>query len=782
MKHFKPTRMALLIGALCASPALWAQTAATDVGRITIESQAGGMDTGLIVQEETPKARSSVNRAQLDVLNPSSNPYQAIELLPGVNTFSTDATGLFGGGLRVRGANSDQMGFTINGAPVNDSGNFAVYPQEYTDTENLCEVFVTQGSTDTEAPHVGASGGNIGMISCAPADKFQVRLSQSLGSLNYTKSFMRVDTGKFANDMAKAYISYSKSKVDKFKGEGGADKDHVDMGLEFKPSPNLDFSTSLLYNKAVNNNYYTLSYGNIAQYGNGYDYSAVVPQHVTPVNGTAQKDSSPSPAYYGYSLNPFKNYLWTAKAEYKVNKDVTVSAEPYFWWGYGTGGTEQNTLSESINPKTVAGGIADINGDGDSKDTVLVYKGSVTQTNRPGVTFKTNIHMDNQNLLLGYWVERARHVQTQPAVRVDNNGNAADIWLGDPNAYILNQDGTPYQGRNQKTISTGSSLFAQDNIRLMQDKLNLQLGARNSEIKRDFYNYANEGSSQGADYNISRSYSKLLPSFGASYKLDTERQVFFNIAQNMKAPGNFSFQSLLQGGTVTNGVLTGYTMRNPVVDMETSTNMDLGYRYASDAWTFSGSVYYVSFKNRIASAYDPVSALTTDYNVGDVITKGFELESGYKLNPKWSMYGSLSYTSSKMQSNLVYSPTATYATTGNQMPDTPEWMSGLRLAYNDGAWFGNVDAKYTGMSYSTLMNDQSVAGYTQVDAALGYKFANTNFFKNPKIQMNVSNLFDRDYLRINSGSGSNFTLDAAHTPYYYVGAPRFISVTLRSDF
>ena len=310
MNNFKLTPIALLVGALCSASPLWAQqTAATDIGRISVEGQAAGTATGLIVQEDTPKARSSVNRAHLETLNPSSNPYQAIEMLPGVNTFSYDGTGLFGGGLRVRGANSDQMGFTINGAPVNDSGNFAVYPQEYSDVDNLCEVFLTQGSTDTEAPHVGASGGNVGMVTCAPADAFRVRLSQSMGMLNFSKTFVRLDTGKFADGKAKAFISYSKSQADKFKGEGKADKDHIDLGAEFKPSDSLSLSTSLLYNKAVNNNFLTLSKANIAASGDRLDFSTTVPQHVTPVAGTTQADTLPGApdTYYGFNLNPFKS-------------------------------------------------------------------------------------------------------------------------------------------------------------------------------------------------------------------------------------------------------------------------------------------------------------------------------------------------------------------------------------------------------------------------------------------------------------------------------------------
>lgn len=786
MKNYKPTQLAVIVGALCGAPALWAQSAPTDVGRIAVESLPGGGNTGLIVQEETPKARSSVSKAHLETLNPSSNPYQAIELLPGVNTFSHDATGLFGGGLRVRGANSDQMGFTINGAPVNDSGNFAVYPQEYSDTENLCEVFVTQGSTDTEAPHVGASGGNVGMVTCAPKDKFGVRLAQSLGGLSFSKSFLRVDTGKFANDKAKAFISYTKAVADKFKGPGKADKEHVDFGAEFKATDSVFLSTSFLYNNALNNNIRSLTYAQIAASGRQLDNSAIPPKHLTAVNGTAQVEKVPADNYYEFNVNPFKNYLWTGKAEYKASKDVSVSAEPYFWYGFGTGGQELTTLAESSGSSKIAGGVSDINGDGDTLDTVMVYRGSLTRTYRPGITFKANARFDKHNILAGYWYERARHIQTQPAVRIDNNGNAADRWLEEEAALLRTQNGATYQGRDQLTISTGSSLFVQDSIALMQDKLNLQLGLRNSEIKRAFNNHANQGFGQGADYSVNKTYSKVLPSLGARYTLDTEQQVFFNLAQNMKAPGNFSYGSLLTGGTVVNGVLTGATLRNPTVEMETSTNLDLGYRFTNDAWTFSGSVYYIDFKNRIARAFNPVEGTALDFNVGDVKTKGFELETGYKINTNWSMYGSLSYTNSEMQSNLRTGVNTYEATAGKQMPDTPEWLSGLRLNYNSGAWYGNLDAKFTGKSFSTLVNDQTVDAHTVVNATLGYRFANTSFLKKPSIQLNLSNLFDEEYVRINSPSGSQFTTRAVGaggvSPSYYVGAPRFASVTFRADF
>jgi iron complex outermembrane receptor protein len=146
------------------------------------------------------------------------------------------------------------------------------------------------------------------------------------------------------------------------------------------------------------------------------------------------------------------------------------------------------------------------------------------------------------------------------------------------------------------------------------------------------------------------------------------------------------------------------------------------------------------------------------------------------------MYGSLSYTRSEMQKDVPLTATTSLATAGKLMPDTPEWMGALRTNYVNGAWYGNVDVKFTGKTYSTLVNDQEVAATTLVNATAGYRFADTAFLKKPSVQVNVSNLFDKHYVRINSGSGSSFTNTAANVPFYYVGAPRFIAVTLRSDF
>ncbi|WP_034301300.1 TonB-dependent receptor [Herbaspirillum sp. RV1423] len=793
------TRLSLLISGIfmASSPAAFAADT-TEVGKVTVQGTAGtAQDSGLIQAEETPKARSSVNRSYMEKQSPTGNPYQMINLLPGVNTYDNDGTGLFGGNIRVRGFNSDQLGFTINGAPVNDSGSFSVYPQEYTDAENLCEIFVTQGSTDTEAPHVGASGGNIGMTMCSPEDERRFRTSVTFGSNNLRKEYVRMDSGKIFDGKFKFFLSYSNTTADKFKGEGGADKQHLDFNSKLDLGSGSFIDTGFMYNTAVNNNYRSLTKAQIAQFGRDYDFGTKVPVH-QPGGPGAQNDTNYGPnaginngnkdLYYGYNLNPFRNYLATMNAHFQLTPTSSVDVNPYMWYGFGTGGNQLQTLTEGNAGNQLGRGVRDINGDGDTLDTVFVYEGSRTRTFRPGVTLKYNQQIDNHRLMFGYWYERARHQQTGQYSTIDNNGNPADLWQNNSGAWLKNQDGSYVQYRDTLTISTGKSAFVQDSISMMQDKLNLQLGARYSSIDRDFTN--NPSQSAGGFYTLKKSYSDLLPSFGLKYQIDQAQSVFFNAAKNFKAPGNFSYFGLISGGNFVNGVYTGGTVRNVPVDKETSWNYDLGYRYATDKWNVSGSLFYVDYHNRIASSYNPETASRTDYNVGDSTSKGFELESGYALTRNLSLYGSLSYIKSKMQDNMPWAANFSMPTAGKEFPDTPNWLSGLSLQYAQDSWYVFGQAKYTGRRYTTLVNDDAIGGYTVFNAGAGYTFPSAAWIKKPTVRFNIANLFDKQYLNLSSGSGSQFTTNAvaigaaapATAPSFYVSAPRTFTVTLTADF
>jgi len=764
-----------------------ASAPATEV--VTITGKKVGM--GLMVQEDVPKARSTVTAEELAKQRPTGNAYDALALMPAVNTFSYDGTGLFGGGLTLRGFNSDQLGATINGVPVNDSGNFAVFPQEFVDQENTCTTFVTQGSTDVDSPQVGATGGNFGITTCDPEDKQRFRIAQTGGQLNLWKTYLRWDSGKFANDKAKVFVSVSHAEADKWKGLGKADRDHMDIGFNYDWDRFNSIHGTILYNHAINNNIQSISPADQKTFGYYYDYGTVFAGHAAASPGTAGTDPTQvASTFYKLSLNPFENVIASATGKFRLNDNTDIKVIPYFWYGYGTGGAEQKLMSESgfLNPATgkLTAGV-DLNGDGDTKDKVWTYSGAVTRTQRPGITLSVTENIGDHQILAGIWYERAKHRQTQPLELVDNAGNPTDAWEREGN--IARPDGSLYEGRDWLTISTAYQAFVQDTISLT-DTFLVNVGLRTPHVKRDFTNYANDGTFalSGVNYHEVSNTSDVLPQLGFRYRITNDDQFFASLAKNFKSPANFAYAP--SGNNV--ALVNGQVVVAKTVVPETSWDLDVGYRHQGSVLTSSATVFVTDFKNRQATATDPNTLTSVLTNVGNVRNKGAEFELGNTPINGWSMYGSLGYLQTRIGSNLaagldpvskalLYLPTE-----GNQFPLSPKWKTGLSVSYETDAWYIRAKGKYTAKQQATLANDAQVGGYSVFDLDGGYQFPSWGAFKNPKLTLNVSNLTSHQYTnpssqQTNAVAYFNGAVKAASV-FYYQGAPRLFSATMRVDF
>ncbi len=751
--------------------------------QVTITGKKVGM--GLMVQENAPKARSTITAEELAKQRPTGNAYEALELMPAVNSYNYDATGLFGGGLTLRGFNSDQIGATINGVPVNDSGSFSVYPQEYVDQENTCTQFVTQGSTDVDSPQIGATGGNFGITTCDPAKEKRFRVAQTLGGLKLSKTYLRYDTGMWSDKRSRFFISVSHAQSDKWKGEGGAKRDHVDAGYRWDFDRFNSINAVVLYNRAINQNISTFTKSDLDKYGYYYDFATKFAGHVTPTKGKADSDVAQlnADSYYKLTNNPFENVIASVTGKFRIGENTDVKVIPYYWYGYGTGGVTQQKLQtesqflDKVTGKNTAG--VDLNGDGDTLDKVTVANSSVTRTNRPGFTASVLHTIDNHQILAGVWYERATHEQFGPMVAVDAFGNANDIWLKE--GRITRPDGTPYQSRDWRTISTGYQFSLQDTISLMNDKLTVNVGVRVPTMKRDFTNYANEGTNSGTTYQVSKSYREVLPQLGIRYQIDNNNQIFASLARNMKAPPNFVY-STTNNVEIKNGKPTLISD----VQAETSYNLDLGYRLQSDKLTAQVTLYAVNFKDRQATAYDPIAEKSTLTSVGSVKSKGFEVELGNTPVNGWSFYGSLGYIDSEIQDDLPVSKSASLPTKGKKMTLSPDWKAGLSAQYEKDEWYTRVKVKYTASQWATMTNDEMVPGYTTVGVDAGYRFADAGWMKKPTLRLSISNLFNEKY---RNPSSANVTNALSYGPgadgkkvFYYLGAPRFTSVTLQADF
>jgi iron complex outermembrane receptor protein len=777
--------IALACQLACVSLSAHAQDATAPKAEVVITGKKLGM--GLMVTEDAPKARSTITAEELEKQRPTGNAYEALEMLPSVNSYNHDATGLFGGGLSLRGFNSDQIGATINGVPVNDSGNFAVYPQEYVDQENTCSQFVTQGSTDVDSPQVGASGGNFGIITCKPENAQRVRLMQTIGQLAAHKTFVRFDTGLLSDKRSKAFISYSNAEADKWKGTGKAHREHIDAGFTYEWDRFNYIAATALWNDAQNNSINNLTLTEINNNGYFYDTSPTFVGHLAPVKGTAQKEATQTPPYYGLYYNPFKNGIFSATAKFRLGEDTDIKIVPYYWYGFGNGGIQQRAQSEGAflnraTNKNTAG--VDLNGDGDTLDTVLVANASVTRTQRPGVTTSVTHTFGNHEVLVGFWYEKATHQQTGPMVPVNADGTY-DVWL--QKNKVLRPDGTPFESRDNRTISTAYQGFMQDTISMMDNKALINVGLRTPNIKRDFTNYASEGN-QNPTYQMERTYKTVLPQFGARYRVTNDDQLFISVAKNMKAPPNFVFSNV---GTNVKFAADGTPVLAGDVREETSWNTDIGYRHQDNRFIATFTAFGVNFKNRQATAFDPVANASIYTNVGDVKTKGFEIEANNMPINGWAVYGSLGYLKSEIQNDMrILAATSTLTgvlpTAGKELPNAPRLKAGLSVEYSQNAFWARVKAKATSEQQSTLLNDEKAPGYTTFGFDAGYTFANYGLLKRPKLTFNVSNITDKQYRNPSSTAITNTNpvpgaVTSVGTLRYYMGAPRFASVTLSVD-
>jgi iron complex outermembrane receptor protein len=754
-------------------------TTTSEKGTVVITGKKLGM--GLMVTEDAPKARSTITAEELEKQRPTGNAYEALEMLPSVNSYNHDATGLFGGGLTIRGFNSDQVGATINGVPVNDSGSFSVFPQEYVDQENTCSEFVTQGSTDVDSPQVGATGGNFGITTCQPENKQRVRVMQTLGQLNLTKTYLRFDSGLLSDNRSKFFISGSHAEADKWKGQGGARRDHVDGGFNYDWDRFNYIHATVLWNDALNNNINNITLTELNTRGYNFDYSDTFAGHLPAVKGTAQVEANQSPAYYKLGTNPFKNGIFSATAKFRLNENLDVKFVPYMWYGYGTGGIQNRLQKENafLDPKTnKLTASVDLNGDGDFLDSVIVANSSVTKTFRPGITSSATYTLNNHEILAGFWYERARHQQYGSMVKVNDDGSPSDYYLKD-NA-ITRPDGSKFESRDWNTISTAYQAFVQDTVTLQDDKMKVNVGFRTPHIKRDFTNFASEGN-LNPTYNVTKSYDDVLPQFGIRYRLTPDDQLFMSVAKNMKAPPNFVFSNV--GSNIK--LVNGEAIVSGDVKEETSWNTDIGYRHQDQNFIATLTLFNVNFKDRQATAFDANTNVSTYTNVGKVQTKGFEIELGTMPVNGWAFYGSLGYTDSEIKNDLRVTSTAALATTGKQLPATPRRKGGVSVEYQDGAFWARVKARATGKQASTLLNDEWAPGYTTYGFDAGYTFANWGWIKRPKLTINVANITDKEYRNPSSTTVTNTTAlpgISAGTLRYYLGAPRFASATLSMDF
>ncbi|MBF0877087.1 TonB-dependent receptor [Gluconobacter cerevisiae] len=721
---------------------------------------------GLMQKQDAAKSVSAISRDYIEKQSPGQDPMQLIALLPGANVTSSDPAGLTGSHMSARGLDQSQMGFTLEGFPINDIGNFAVYSQEIADSENLRKISLAQGSADLDSPHLSATGGVVDMYMIDPKMKKGGAFDVTYGSYAYTRGFLRLDTGKIGQTNLRAYFSGSYATEDAIHSEATNRKLHAEAKFVNDWGDGNRVSLAIVGNRLYN---YLTPSTNMASwdtYGFGVKDQYVAPCYngntCTRPNGTTFKNNSGATIsntvyngtykqndanYYKLHQNPFTNIYTSAPSTFKLTDHLVLTETPYFWYGNGSGGAAYGVPGNW--GKTSMGGTLD--GKTPEKGSLL-YEPSITTTYRPGAVTKLTLTTGANRLMVGYWFEYAKQSQTAPATGIAANGTPWNIWGGGPN-YVFN-DGTTYQYRQSLTQTRTHVMFIGDSLSLFNNKLTIDAGLKYAIVSRDGHNFLPDTST--GPY-VGKTYYEPLPTASIRYQINPEMQVFVSGSTNFRIPTNYSLYDAgtyyLPSKTSAGNYYSTQATQNQ--QPEISISEEAGWRYTGPTVMASVTYFHYNFTNRMFQSTQCLDATcgnyaSTNINAGGQSTNGVDAEIGtrpifYHIRP----YASFEYVDARTTSNLLsssgnkidYMPT-----NGKFAPETPKYQVGFNLDYDDGNIFGAYKLKYVAKQYASFMNDESIPGYVKMDITVGYRFKNLGFLQAPNVKFNLTNISNNHYL------------------------------------
>lgn len=695
------------------------QLDAVQVSASQIESIGGGN----MQYQVASKAVSTVGREAILKAAPGANFTQMLDSIPGAISATNDVTGLNDGAFTVRGFPADEVGVTVNGVPINDSGNYKMYATEYGDTENMGDITVEQGFPSVTSPVIGAAGGNIAWVTVDPTHDAGVDVSQSFGSNSYKRSFVRYNTGDLGP--VRSWISYSNNQTDLWRGAGQSKVTKIDGKSVWTIDAGNSITASLQYNREVKNNYRSLTkaQAQASNYKLGYDRFY---------------DPASASTYSGLQTNPFRSWIASLDGEFTLSDSLHLSVVPYFVYGYGGGGSGSGT------------GVGNY------------YNFYTSDTYRPGihVKFKQDFS-ENDSLEYGFLYERPRQQGLNARLGVDAGGNMSDMWAHDSAHYLQTANGSPYIGYSYYAVTPTKRVFL-NNTWTPTDALSVTVGGAYTWVTRKgwYWNQPNWGTDTEFYASGSKEYKKFTPSAGIKYQLDDANQLYFGIGKTYRAP--IALAALDDIYNAAYAAATGTSVGAGNADPEQATTADFGWRFYGDKVSTVLDVFATNFKNKQFSGTDPVTSQYVYFPLGAVHMRGINGEFSYKFNDNWNLYTSYAYTKATIQDDLSFGST-TYAIGGSTLVNAPKHAGYAALNYNDGPFWASLSTTVQSGIWGTFTNAEGSysGGFAVLNLNGGWNFQDLGSLRKPYLKVNVFNLGDRKALNYSTTTSLTTTASAA---------------------
>ena len=760
---------------------------------------------GLAVVTNQAKDQSIVNKDYIAREVGSANFAQDINLLPGVNYTSEDPTGLLSGDFRMHGFDGAHVSITADGTPLNDTGNYAIFPGEYVVAEAVDHVTVNMGQTEVDSPTASAIGGTVNIVTKVPDATPSVDINPEIGSYNFKRLYVGLNTGAFGPTGLRSYISFNTTGADKWRGAGELKRWGLD-GREYQPLDNGGFlSVAYTWVSERNDFYFDGSAAQEQQFGYNFDYNTAwqAPTAVagskdgiaTPTAGGSAGQAGNDANFYAVHPNPVDFGDIRGQSRFNFGDKATLTVDPYFFFTLANGGGT-TSLNEN-DPRLIGAATAfptckvgtqktgvDLNGDGDCMDTVLVYSPSNTETHRYGVNSSFIYRFtDTQTIQATYTLDYGRHRQTGDMSFIDQQDGEPDNVFGSKPGYgapVLAADGAQLETRNRFSIAKLNQFSLNYLGRFLGDKLHVNVGIRDPHFERDInqYCYTFNGGSAYCDTNnmaaiaadvkannLTQLNKDLNPTGSAggitvnanadgtpNFKLPySQTYKFTKMLPNVGASYDIDEHNQVYA-TASEGFSAPktddlYVSSVELVKPETSENIGAGYRYKNAVFNASINPWATTWQNHIVQSVDPNDPTSSiDRNVGEVKLYGLDTEAGWKVTSNFNLYASAAFTHSALQNDydvIINKIPTPLPVKGKELVLTPDQTYSLRGQYKIGALNLGMEAKYQSKRYVSDMNDAFLKPNTTVNFDAEYQLPKLG--RGSVLQLNIDNLFNSKY-------------------------------------
>ncbi|XJV92915.1 TonB-dependent receptor [Sphingomonas albertensis] len=718
---------------------------------------------GLLPDQKVPRAQSAISADFIVKQAPTLNAFQLVTLLPGANVASSDPYGLStSSSLTLRGLGQDEIGVLMEGAPQNDIGYYYAYPSQFADPENLKRISLAQGSVDIDSPTLGGAGGLLSLALDDPKTRPGVLVDLSLGSYAARRAFVRIDSGTIGNTGLKAFLSYSNTRADNWRGAGYDTRQHIDAKILNEWGAGNRASLALSYNDANSSSYPSPTLAEWNAQGRDFNFD--------------DRYTAGNTNYWRLYRAPFRNLYASAPVHLVLNDRLALDTTTYLQFGYGNSpyGTQLTTEGNFLGTEKLAQPIA-LPGAVDGVATVLGnYTGDQMRVgNVSKLTLKTGMH----TLTAGLWFDYGTDRVTQSYTSIDADGQPFDRW-GYRAKAIRTADGRLLAYENQRTVTVTKGFFLADSIALTP-RLTIDAGFKGVNVLRNGRTYL-----PGPQDKVRNDSFAALPRAAIHYRLDDRQQLFANITTNFRTPNEFTLYNSYFGGEV---VVRGTN----ALKNEYSVSQEIGYRFIGEQLSASVTGFHYKFRNRqLATVIDQGGAqVNATINAGGQTSYGVDAEIDYRPVAGVSLYLSGEYLRARIDDDLPVGADF-LPTRSKHAVSSPTVQFGAGGIYDDGRFFGSVASKYIGRQYASFMNDERIKGYATLDLSVGMHLADWLDGKRTDLRVNAINVTDPNVLAgVQSVStnaqdtiGRNGTVIAGSPPAYYIGSGAAVMATISRAF